>query len=377
MLIVGAGPAGCATALALRRAGVAGVMCVDEAPMSPPGWRIGESATPDVPDLLARLGCAMPEGHHPYWGNWVAWGGPPRLEDFQQRRKLPGWQLDRARFDHQLRESAQAAGVALCMGWRLSGAERAASDGVWTVQLQASESSGAKAVSRNLRARVLVDASGRRAALARWLGAQRQRLDQQVALAVRCPPEVLHPDGRALVGRVWVEAVASGWWYATVLPDASVLLSLMTDQDLARSLRQPEVWLAALRGTHLSQWLALGALAASVSDVPPQSVAAHSACTQRVAGPGWLAVGDAMLSLDPLTSSGIAGALRDAVEATQRVLLPWLAGDDPAVSGRAWGERAQRMWLHFVQQRGQMYAQVQQWPDAPYWRRRTLSSMGA
>ena len=381
VLIVGAGPAGAAAALALCRAGVEGVALLEEQPA--PAWRIGESATPDVPELLGRLGLAMPEGHRPYQGNAVLWDGPLRLEDFRQRGQPPGWQLDRARFDQQLRAAAQAAGATLLRA-RLDAVERSA-DGGWHVQLarpadgvaqaaaQPGPGAGTEVMPMRLSAQLLVDASGRRAALARLLGARRHRLDQQVALALRCPPGTL-ARGTVLEGRVLVEAVRCGWWYAAELPGGELLLSLMTDQDLARALHAPQAWCSALAGSTLRGWLDGAALEATLAHAAPQRFAAHAACTSRVAGPGWMAVGDALLSLDPLTSSGISGALRDALEGTRDVLLPWLAHpQSPEAPGQAWGERARQSWQRFLRGRQQIYAQVQGWPDGVYWQRRQVA----
>jgi hypothetical protein len=55
------------------------------------------------------------------------------------------------------------------------------------------------------------------------------------------------------------------------------------------------------------------------------------------------------------------------------VLLPWLAGQDAAPPGQAWGWRARGAWEAFLRQRRERHAQVAQWPQAPYWRRRRAS----
>jgi flavin-dependent dehydrogenase len=368
VLIVGAGPAGAATALALRQAGVRRVGLVHEPPAGP--WRIGESATPDVPGLLTRLGVAMPSGHRPYVGNASIWGGPLQFDDFATRGQPMGCLLDRTLFDQQLRDAAEAAGAELIQPARLEAVQREVAG--WCVSLRPvaramAQAGDAQADAPMLRhARVLVDASGRRAALARMLGARRHRLDKQVALAVRCQL----PAAPWLVGRALVEACACGWWYAAELPGGELLLSLMTDQDLARKLREPQAWLAALTDSQLYRALPDVTGLHEAAGAGVLNFAAHSGCLNRAAGPGWVALGDALLSLDPLTSSGISGALRDALDACTDVLLPWLEGSPPEPAGRAWGERANRSWLRFLAQRQRMYAQVQHWAQAPYWQRR-------
>lgn len=354
VLILGAGPAGCATALALRQRGVARVMLVDQ-PVAH-AFRIGEAATPDVPGLVAQLlgGTAAdpPALQRPYVGNLSHWGGVRRRDDFMRRGLAPGWQLDRASFDQGLRELAVAAGALLRCPARCNDVGR--SPGGWAVALDDGSA---------WQARVLVDASGRRARLATRLGATRRTADRLVALATRCPPGA----ATDLAGHVLVESCPDGWWYASPLPDGQVLVSLMTDRDVARS-RGLRAWPAFAQA-----WAASRTLQERVP-VPPvpqpvASFAAHSGCVDRAAGPGWMAVGDALMSLDPLSSSGLSGALRDGLEAAG-VLLPWLDGGDPAPTGRAWGQRAAGAWARYLAQRRQLYGQERAWPDHPFWHRR-------
>ncbi|MBX3743954.1 MAG: FAD-dependent monooxygenase [Verrucomicrobiae bacterium] len=367
VLIVGAGPAGCATALALLRAGVQDVALVT--PPASTAWRLSESATPDVPALLAQLGVRMPPGHHPYLGNLSAWGEPMRQDDFVRRGHPPGWLVDRKRFDDQLREATVAAGSELLQPFRLREAVRIRNG--WSVTLQPVASTRPPGPPVTLQTRLLVDASGRRAALARGqLGARRQRIDDQVALAARIPGARPARIDDLLAGRVLVEAVPCGWWYASAPPDGPMMLSLMTDMDLARNLRTPTAWREALDHTQVLQ--ALGVPPSDTGQAPPaiRTFAAQSGCLDRIAGPGWLAVGDALMSLDPLTSSGLSGALRDGIAAASEVLLPWLEGASPGTAGRAWGRRANHVWQRFLVERRARYAMVSDWRTSRYWRRR-------
>jgi flavin-dependent dehydrogenase len=362
VLIVGAGPAGSAIASALRQAGVQRVGMLNAPERQ--SWRACESAAPDVPALLARTGLAMPPGHRPYDGNIAIWNAPPHQHDFRHRGHAAGYLLDRILFDRQLRDAAVAGGVTLIPCARLRQAEFN-SDG-WRVRLHRRTSAPAEQI---LHARLLVDASGRRAVLARALGAVRRRIDRQVALIATVAADRERPPHAALNGRVLVETLPVGWIYATLQEDGQLQLGLVTDQDLARTLRRPHAWRQILADTVLSQWLPGAFSAAPVI----HSVAADSACLDRAAGPGWLAVGDALMSLDPLTSSGVSGALRDAVDATRDVLLPWLGGGSSPEPGRRWGQRANRSWLRFMRGQRRMHAQGPVDSGSVYWQRRFVS----
>ena len=376
VLIVGAGPAGCATALALRQAGVGRVALLDaRSPTQPSDWRLGETATPDLPALLARLGVAWPDGHRPCLGNASAWGQPLQLDDFARRRLPPAWHVHRPLLDEQMRQAAQQAGAWLIDGHRLGEVERLA-DGWHLTCLPATTRAAGPVLASSLEARLLVDASGRAAVLARQLRARRQALCRQVALASPWPvagsTTPCLPADHPLNQRVLVEAVPEGWWYATLDACGQPQLALMTDADLASLQRPPEAWWAALKRTTVL-WPALAPWAPPATAhlaLQPRPFAAHAAVLDRVAGPGWLALGDAMMSLDPLTSSGLSASLRDAWEATHGVLVPWLADPSADLPGRAWGYRARTAWLDFVRQRQALHGQVRAWPQAAYWQRR-------
>lgn len=352
VLVCGAGPAGCATAFALRQAGVERVGLVDW-PLQRP-WPVGESATPDVGPMLARLG--LPDAmrdHTPCQGNLSLWGGRRAIDDFLHRGRGRGWHLDREAFDAMLREAAAARGVAFARPARIE--QLAWGSGAWSLRLSdGSERS----------ARVLVDATGRRAELATRLGARRHRVDALVALGAVVPRGELAD----FAGFTLVEPFEYGWWYAAPQRDARAVVCLMTDRDLARhaNLREARRFLQAWRDTReLAQRLPPPDAPLEIASFP-----AHCACLDRAAGIGWLAVGDALMSFDPLSSSGISGALSDGLAAAD-TLLPWLADSrGMAEAARAWARRADVGWRRFLDERRQHYVAETRWPDSPFWRAR-------
>ena len=352
VLVCGAGPAGCATALALRGDGVERIGMVDW-PLQRP-WAVGESATPDVGPMLARLG--LPDAmraHAPYQGNLSLWGGRRAVDDFLHRGRGHGWHLDREAFDAMLREAVAARGVELVRPARIE--QLAWEGGGWSLRL----SDGSER-----RARVLVDATGRRAELATRLGARRHRVDALVALGV----VTAQAPGGTLAGLSLVEPFEYGWWYAAPQRDRRAVVCLMTDRELAREAdyRDERRFLQAWRDTReLARRLPPPAAGVEIASFP-----AHCACLDRAAGMGWLAVGDALMSFDPLSSSGICGALSDGLAAAD-ALLPWLAdAHGMANAARSWARRADASWRRFLEQRRQHYASEGRWPDSPFWRAR-------
>lgn len=354
VLILGAGPAGCATALALLAGGVGRVLLADR-PLAAP-FAIGESATPDVAPLLARLGlesdlCRL--GHRTYYGNLAQWGdGPPSVDHFLGRGWDHGWHLDRGAFDCWLRGEAAARGARLLRPASLTGIWPCESG--WKVMLHGSDP---------IFARVVVDAAGRRAPLAARLGARRYRLDAMVALAVRS--QTLVSD--SLAGLSVIEAFCGGWWYAAPLPGGGALVMLVTDRDIMarHQFRDPEMFAQAWRRTDRLARL-------MPPPRPPFPIAifpAFSGFVDRAVGPGWIAVGDALISFDPLTSSGIAGALGDALSAAP-VIVAELGSGNAEKDARTYARAADATLKRYLRERSLRYGAVRHWPHSPFWSRR-------
>src|SRR5215212_1152841 len=117
-------------------------------------------------------GAFCAERHRRSYGISSAWGSD-RLDegDFVLHPLGHGWQLDRIAFDRGLLDAARARGVPVLDDGRVRRATR--SGDVWTL---------ARDEAPAARGRVVVDASGRTATVARAQGARRRRIDRLVAV---------------------------------------------------------------------------------------------------------------------------------------------------------------------------------------------------
>ena len=79
---------------------------------------------------------------------------------------------------------------------------------------------------QTLCARVLIDATGRRAQVARALGAQRMLFDRLVGVAVHWAGVDATEQGHLLV-----EAAGEGWWYSAPLPSGRATQGRCDDRD--------------------------------------------------------------------------------------------------------------------------------------------------
>jgi flavin-dependent dehydrogenase len=360
VVIIGGGPAGAALAIALCRAGVPAVTVLDR-PVGGP-FRIGESVAPGIASLLRWFG--LPDdltllGHRPYHGNRSLWGGTVLVDDFLHRGWGHGWHLDRAAFDEWLRNAAVSQGARLISPARLQAIARRLGGG-WYLRF------GFAGSTVEHIAGFVVDASGRCAALAALLGVQRQRCDRMLAIATMVPAAQARLGSLSLI-----EAVADGWWYAAPLPTGNVLVSLLSDSDivrahgLARSDKFRSAWASTDEFAHI--------VPPPIKLSAPMSVfPANTQYSEHAAGLGWLSIGDALLALDPLTSSGITGALEDA-RAAAETIRSWLGSSresDRIAVAKSYARRADHTLRRYLTERRRVYAAEGRWADRPFWRRR-------
>jgi flavin-dependent dehydrogenase len=357
--ILGGGPAGCATAIALRRLGIEGVVVVEA-----DGYervRLGESIPPDSRVALERLGVwpgFVDGGHEPCLGSCSAWGdGALGYNDFLFNPHGHGWHLDRRRFDAFLAVEAVAAGAELATGCTFKGAERPAG-GAFELRL-ARRGGGPTTV----RARFVVDATGRRSSFARSMGARQVFHDRLTYVAAF----MRRPSASVLTRLTMLEAVEYGWWYAARLPGERLAVAVASDPDLVKSARlhTSEGWLAGLGATrHLARELAGCRIAGNrvLARVAPSFV------LDRSAGNGWLAVGDAASACDPISSQGIHNALNDGLRAAEAIAAR-LGGDARALRGYHASIAAR--FADYLNNRNYFYALERRWPAAPFWARRS------
>ena len=241
--VIGAGPAGATAALTLTRAGF-DVALLEASQYDRP--RLGETLPPSARPVLDRLGLSRvlaTAPSTPSFGNQSVWGSQELTSSpFISSPYGNGSHLDRRQFDSALAGVAAGAGARLLRGVRVT-ACAPAPGGSWRLTVAGGRPATA------MTAGAVVDATGRRASLARSLGAGRRVRDRLVGVAVLC--RGLSNDG----GSTLIEAVRDGWWYSAPLPPDQMIVTLMTDADLCRSGRytDPVRWedaLAKARHTH-------------------------------------------------------------------------------------------------------------------------------
>lgn len=351
-LIVGGGPAGTATAILLARAGYS--VCLIEASHYE-HVRVGEHLPPHGKPILTALdlwGIIEESGAIGCPGVRSAWGEPqPHQRDYLFNLYGEGWHLDRTRFDWLLAKEAELSGVLVFLDTRLGSISR--KDNQWDAIISKSD------VMKKVRAKMLIDASGRRAFVAHILGARRIVFDRLFSV-VSWFENPNDPDRTLLV-----EAVENGWWYSSPLPNNRFVGAFMTDVDFlkGKSPRSQEFIKNLLYLTQFTQERLLN----NRIIAGPTVHRASSEILDRISGPGWLAVGDAAMSVDPLSSNGIAHALESA-KAAAAAAMKWLDGDAVALDEYAVTQVTKLD--PYLSKRTEVYREETRWLHHPFWKRR-------
>lgn len=305
VVVAGAGPAG--TALAIRLARVGGrVVLLDDRVADPalwpdlPGERLGADAALALDALGIEIGAiaARESAMVRLWS-----GARPDAAPAGR----PGFLVSRRVLDAALLAAARTAGAQSWPATAFAGIDGQPGD--WRIWTQ----TAAKNDPRPIAARLVVDATGRRRAVARALGlSPPARADAMTAIlrwstGLEAPPAFL------------LEAAGSGWWYAATLPGGRAVAGLVAPRGLWSG-RPGPAWDGALARTDLvGPWLAGQAVP---SWGPPSVLPAAPALAPRVLGPGWALIGDAARRADPVAGRGVLHAVESAALLAAVILGP-------------------------------------------------------
>ena len=98
------------------------------------------------------------------------------------------------------------------------------------------------------------------------------------------------------------------------------------------------------------------------------------ACTSRLAtlhGSGWLAVGDAAASRDPLSSGGIYEAIRSGIRAADAIVSQ-LEGEPGAIA--AYAADVEARFSRDLVRRREVYLREKRFQGSPFWARRAADA---
>lgn len=327
--VVGGDIAGATLARLLARSGLE--VAVVEA-RTEPEMRLPEMLPPAALQLLVAtdlvslieaaagpaIACA---GIRRKWGS-----GAPQMLDFMWVPGGRGFIVDRARLALQLRDAARSAGTVWFAGSAVGSVQP--SESGFDLNLRG-------ASSLRLSAARVVDATGRRAAVARHLEATLQRGTNRLALTFRLQVS----PATAADAIFYVEGLSDAWCYAVNGPAGVLGVAVVAEAArVPRTTVQRRRWAAE----RIEAALVLPAWRTRVATEGTFFTQDATFSTlDRVAGPGWFAVGDAACAFDPMASQGLASALATCV-AVHQIMIE---GAGPAAPlAAAYQEKLRATW---------------------------------
>jgi flavin-dependent dehydrogenase len=317
-----------------------------------PAGRVGETLSPEAVRWLAWLGLldtVWTIRPVPSPGVVAVWDTGDLVEtDFIFAARGPGWHVDRARFNAVLADAAAAAGVQVVRGART---RDCLPSGIgWGV------TADLKGQRVEFTTRWVLDATGRSSWLARRLGLRPALTDRLVGIVAWF--DDLSGDDQ----RLYLEAVPGGWWYFAPLQQGRGVAVFLTDASLLAPRGAAGTWEFGLTGSQLIRERLSGRRPTTV-----RQVAAGTRWAGTVAGPGWLAIGDAALAHDPLSGSGICQALAAGWNAVE-VVVAADAGNAKVVA--EYQKAADEEFRRYAREWRAMYGRIMRWPSDPFWGRR-------
>jgi len=313
VLVVGGGPSGSTVAAMLQRRGYRVIQLEKD---RHPRFHIGESLLPcNLPIMeelgvlekvrelgVLKLGADFPSGEGKY-------------QTFHFRRALGhspphAFQVKREEFDQMLFEHARENGVDAREGVKV---EKVEVDGVGKVSAVAHDAAGN---TLTIRARYFVDASGRDTLLGNALKLKRKNDKHQSAAIFAHFRGVEHRPGED-AGNISIYNFKHGWCWFIPLRDRVMSVGCVCWPEYLKQRRgRNEAFLLDTLKMMPDAWARMAA-ADMTSEV--RVTGNYSYTCARMAGPGWVMVGDAFAFVDPVFSSGVYLAMHSGKQAAALV----------------------------------------------------------
>jgi flavin-dependent dehydrogenase len=346
VIVAGGGPAGSAAAAWLARNGHRVILFERD---RFPRFHIGESLLASVNDVLGAIGAedlVRQAGFPQKWGATFM-TGDGRIERYADFAAAPNvrvpqtWQVPRATFDHLLLGHASASGAHVHERHRVLDVTFD-DDGV-TVTVQNLDGA---AVPRAVRAKAIIDASGRGALLSRKFDL---RIDEPrlANIAVFSHYSGVPRGERRRAGDIRIITREDlGWFWMIPISGELMSVGVVLPRVAARTLQELEP--GALLDRMIAETPAVDRLLASARREWPVRVEKDFSFASRAyAGDRWVLAGDAGSFLDPVFSTGVAIALESGLEAAQAVDAGLAAGDLSARRFRRFAGRQRQRYLSF------------------------------
>jgi len=342
VVVIGGGPAGSTVAALTAEAGLS-TLVLERAKF--PRFHIGESLMPESYWAFKRLGMLQKMKDSPfvkkYSVQFVNASGkesqPFYFDEMNPHEGSQTWQVVRSQFDEMMLDNAAEKGATVWQEANVTDVHLSPSPTDDLPRATGVTVSRAGGPPLRVNARVVVDASGTNALLSRKLGIRTGEASLRKA-AVFAHYQGAYRDEGKNAGATLVLSTPNqeGWFWYIPLQDAIVSVGVVGDPEyLIRGRGKPEQTL----DEEIARTSAVARRVQSARRVSPVHVLSDFTYrANRVAGDGWVLVGDAFGFLDPIYSSGVFLALKTGEMAADAIIAAFAKNDLSAPQLSDWGD---------------------------------------
>lgn len=199
----------------------------------------------------------------------------------------------------------------------------------------------------------IVDATGRNRVVLHALQIPIKQYDELLAFSCHLPKK----KHKHMIHEVLTESFAGGWGIVSGLDKETQVMTLYTTKNtgLHTRLTNYSNWKTILADTkYLRKYL--------VKEAPStiHGGKANSSAPQQISGESWIAIGDAAMAFDPLSSHGITNAIYTAYRASEAFI-------NPSYSLQDYHQDMQAILATYLDTKNTLYLREQRWPEAVFW----------
>ena len=337
VVVVGGGPAGATTATLLAQQGRS-VRIYERERF--PRYHVGESLIPETFWVLERLGILSQLRGGPFVEKhsvqFVSEQGrlsePFYFADYKPHESSRTWQVTRQEFDCLMLDNARRHGVDVREGVRVL---EVVFEGERAVGVKTLDEAGVEDI---VRCQVVVDAAGQSGLILDRLGLRQWDPVLKKAAIWTYFKGAARESGRDAGATLVMQTSGKiGWFWYIPLQDDVTSVGVVAPYDHLFKNRDTKD-LEAIFAQEVARCPGVQPRIAGAERVAPYRAAKeYSYRSSKVAGDGWVLVGDAFGFLDPLYSSGILLALKSGALAADAIAGGLDRGDTSAAALGGWG----------------------------------------